>query len=106
MTDQVYRYGNYYIAGVAHVVPGYYQDIVIIYKEGTDWKAISAERFRSSDSTLNIIKDTVKFSVHEDDLKQAIQNLRNKGIKIDVVNSPPFPRKLLEGKKRIQEEFD
>lgn len=106
MADQIYKYGNYYIAGVSHVVPGYYQDVVIIYKEGNEWKVISAERFRSNDSTLNMIRDAVKFSVHEDDLKQAIQNLRSKGIKIETVNEPPFPRKFLEGKKKIQEEFD
>ncbi|ARM76049.1 hypothetical protein [Acidianus manzaensis] len=106
MSNLVYKYENYYIAGVMHVVPGYLQDILIIYKDGNNWKAISAEKFNSSDNTLKTIRDGVKFAVHEDDLKDAINKLRSKGIKMEDVKSFPFPKKFLEGRKKIQEEFD
>jgi hypothetical protein len=102
----VYKFGNYYIAGISHVVKGYFQDVILIYKDGNNWKVISAERFRSNDPTLNKIVSQVKFAVHEDDLRNAIEELRKSGIKLEEVNNIPFPRKLLEGKKKIQAEFD
>ncbi|AWR97402.1 hypothetical protein DFR86_07470 [Acidianus sulfidivorans JP7] len=106
MNGLVYKYDNYYIAGVMHVVPGYLQDVIIIYKNGNNWEFSIAEKFKSHDKTLNTIVDSVKFAVHEDDLKQAIDKLRRNGIKIEDVKSYPFPKKFLEGKKKIQAEFD
>ncbi|WP_236751523.1 hypothetical protein [Acidianus sp. HS-5] len=102
----IYKFGNYYIAGVSHVVRGYLQDIVLVYKEGNNWKIVSAERFRTNDTTLGKIVNKVKFAVHEDDLKNAVDELKKSGIKLEEVNNIPFPRKLLQGKKKIQAEFD
>ncbi len=104
----VYKYMDYYIAGVEHVVKGYLQDVVVVYRQNNSWNAVSAERFRSNDATLNEIKEAVKYATHEDDLKVAVERLRKKGIKIEEVkeNNIPFPRKLIEGKKKIQAEFD
>ncbi len=102
----IYKFNNYYIAGISHVVRGYLQDIVLVYKEGNNWKAVSAEKFRTNDVTLNKIINKVKFAVHEDDLKSAVEELRKSGIKLEEVNNIPFPRKILQGKTKIQAEFD
>ncbi|BFH73874.1 hypothetical protein SJAV_18180 [Sulfurisphaera javensis] len=103
---KVYKYGDYYFGGVAHVVPGYFQDVVFIYKNGNHWESVSAEKFRTNDSNLNKIKEKIKYSTHEDDLIKAVAELRKMGINIEDVNKLPFPEKLLEGKKKIQAEFD
>lgn len=103
---KVYKYGDYYFSGVSHVVPGYFQDVVFIYKNGGSWTSISAERLKSNDSNINIIKDKIKYATHEDDLTKAVSELRKQGINIEEANKPPFPLKLLEGKKKIQAEFD
>ncbi|QIW23680.1 hypothetical protein EWF20_05570 [Sulfolobus sp. S-194] len=103
---KVYKYGDYYFSGVSHVVPGYFQDVVFVYKNGNNWTSISAERFRTNDSNLNLIKEKIKYATHEDDLVKAVNELRKIGITIEEVNKPPFPEKLLEGKKKIQAEFD
>ena len=103
---KVYKVGDYYIAGVEHVIPGYFQDVVFIYKNNNNWMSVSAERFRTNDDNLNKIKEAVKYATHEEDLKKAIEDLRNIGIKIDEVKDIPFPKKLIEGRKKIQEEFD
>lgn len=103
---KVYKYGDYYFAGVSHVVPGYYQDVIFVYKNGNNWTTVSAEKFRTNDTTLNQIKEKIKYATHEDDLVKAVAELRKQGIKIEEVNRPPFPEKFLEGKKKIQAEFD
>ena len=103
---KVYKYGEYYFSGVSHVVPGYFQDVVFIYRSGNSWTSVSAERFRSNDPNINVIKEKIKYATHEDDLVKAVAELRKQGIKIEEVEKPPFPLKLLEGKKKIQEEFD
>lgn len=103
---KIYKYGDYYFGGITHVVPGYFQDVVFIYKNGNQWTTISAEKFRTNDSNLNIIKEKIKYSTHEDDLVKAVTDLRKQGINIEEVKKPPFPEKLLEGKKKIQAEFD
>lgn len=103
---KVYKYGDYYFSGVSHVVSGYYQDVVFIYKNGNNWTSVSAERFRSNDSNLNIIKEKIKYATHEDDLVRAVMELKKQGINIEEVQKIPFPSKLLEGKKKIQAEFD
>ncbi len=102
----VYKYQDYFIAGINHVVEGYFQDIVFIYKNGNNWNAISAEKFRTNDKVLNEIRDAVKFATYIDDLKDAINDLKKRGINIEEVDRYPFPRKLIEGKKKIQAEFD
>ncbi|EZQ04717.1 MULTISPECIES: hypothetical protein [Acidianus] len=103
---QVYKYEEIYIAGILHSVPGYFQDIVIIYRDGYQWKAISAEKYKPKDSILTRIKEAVQYSVHESDLDNAIEKLRKNGIKIEEAKSFPFPKKLIEGKTKIQAEFD
>lgn len=103
---RVYKIGEYYIAGVEHVIHGYLQDVVFIYKNNNNWVSVSAERFKTNDPNINKVKEAVKYATHEDDLVKAIESLRSNGIKIDEVQNIPFPRKLIEGKKKIQEEFD
>ena len=103
---KVYKYGNYYFAGVSHVIPGYLQDVVFIYKQGNNWATVSAERFKSNDGSLIQIAQKIKYATHEDDIAKAVTELRRMGINIEEVEKPPFPLKLLEGKKKIQEEFD
>lgn len=103
---RVYKYGDYYIAGVSHAVPGYFQDVVFIYKTGSTWTAVSAERFRSNDPNLNRIRDAIKYATHEDDLKEAVEKLRKEGVKIEDVTNPPFPARMIEGRVKIQEEID
>ncbi|MCY0859292.1 MAG: hypothetical protein OWQ54_02555 [Sulfolobaceae archaeon] len=103
---RIYKIGDYYIAGVAHVVPGYFQDVVFIYKNGNNWTSISAEKFRTNDSNLMKLRDMVKYATHEDDLKKAIEEIKKLGVSVEEVNKPPFPMRLIEGKTKIQEEFD
>jgi len=103
---KVYKYGEFYFAGVSHVIPGYFQDVVFIYKNGNSWATISAERFKADNGPLIQIKERIKYATHEDDLVKAVQELKRMGISIEEVDKPPFPLKLLEGKKKIQEEFD
>ncbi|MGC9105007.1 MAG: hypothetical protein ACP5HQ_01075 [Thermoprotei archaeon] len=103
---RVYKYGDYYIAGVSHAVPGYFQDVVFIYKSGNTWSAVSAERFRASDPKLERIKEAIKYATHEDDLKEAFAKLEKEGIKVEEVQNPPFPLKMIEGRVKIQEEID
>ncbi len=103
---RVYKYGEYYIAGVSHAVPGYFQDVVFIYKSGSTWTAVSAERFRSNDPNLNKIKEAIKYATHEEDLREAMERLKKEGIKVEEVNNPPFPMKMIEGRVKIQEEID
>ncbi|AWS00188.1 hypothetical protein [Metallosphaera hakonensis] len=102
----VYKYREYFIAGVNHVVPDYFQDVVFIRQQGSRWDVTSAERFRPQDSELSIIRDAVKFATHKDDLKKAVVDLRSKGIVLEEIRNFPFPRSLIEGKKKIQAEFD
>jgi hypothetical protein len=52
------------------------------------------------------VKEAVKYATHEEDLKKAVEELRSSGIKIEEVKEIPFPRKFIEGRKKIQEEFD
>jgi predicted transcriptional regulator len=103
---RVYKYGDYYIAGVSHAVPGYFQDVVFIYRSGNNWTAVSAERFRTNDSNLNKIREAIMYATHEDDLKEAVQRLSKEGIKVDEVSNPPFPLRMIEGRVKIQEEID
>ncbi|WP_338601958.1 hypothetical protein V6M85_01200 [Sulfolobus tengchongensis] len=103
---KVYRVNDYYVAGVEHVIQGYFQDVVFIYRNNNNWVSVSAERFRTDDPSLNKVKEAVKYATHEEDLKKAIEELRSSGIKIEEVKEIPFPRKLIEGRKKIQEEFD
>jgi hypothetical protein len=104
--SKVYKFKNYYIAGVSHVIPGYYQDVVIIYNNNGRWNAVSAERFNINDKELAEIKEAIKYATHEDDLIKSIEILRSKGLRIEEVSKIPFPQNLIEGKKKIQEEFD
>ncbi|AAK41346.1 Hypothetical protein SSO1086 [Saccharolobus solfataricus P2] len=106
MMVKVYKIGDYYIAGVEHVIQGYLQDVVFVYKNNNNWVSVSAERFRSNDPSINKVKEAVKYATHEEDLKKAIEELRSSGIKIEEVKEIPFPRKFIEGRKKIQEEFD
>lgn len=103
---RIYKIGDYYIAGVSHVVPGYFQDVVFIYRSGNNWTSVSAERFRTNDSVLMKLRDLVKYATHEDDLKGAINEVKKMGVYVEEVEKPPFPQRLIEGKKKIQEEFD
>ncbi len=103
---RVYKIGDYYIAGVSHVVPGYFQDVVFIYKNGNNWTSVSAEKFRTNDSNLMKLRDLVKYATHEDDLKKAIEEIKKLGVSVEEVSKPPFPMRLIEGKTKIQEEFD
>ncbi len=104
--SKVYKIGEYYLAGVEHVIPGYFQDVVFVYKNNNNWISVSAERFRSNNPDVEKVKEAVKYATHEDDLKQAIENLKRTGIKIEEIQNIPFPRKLIEGKRKIQEEID
>ncbi|QKQ99144.1 hypothetical protein GWK48_00915 [Metallosphaera tengchongensis] len=102
----VYKYGQFYIAGVSHVVPGYLQDVVFISQKGERWDVVSAERFKSEDRNLMTIREAVKYVTHLDDLKKAVTELRGRGISLEEIRSFPFPKSLIEGKKKIQAEFD
>ncbi|AOL15561.1 hypothetical protein BFU36_01100 [Sulfolobus sp. A20] len=104
--SKVYKIGEYYLAGVEHVIPGYFQDVVFVYKNNNNWISVSAERFRANNPDIEKVKEAVKYATHEDDLKQAIENLKKMGIKIEEIQNIPFPRKLIEGKRKIQEEID
>jgi len=104
--SKVFKYKDYYIAGVSHVIPGYYQDVVFIYNNNGRWVTVSAERFNTNDKELLEIRDSVKYATHEEDILNAIENLRKKGLKIEDVQKVPFPQNLIEGKKKIQEEID
>ncbi|AHC51494.1 hypothetical protein SUSAZ_05735 [Sulfolobus acidocaldarius SUSAZ] len=103
---KVYKYNDYYFAGVSHVIPGYLQDVLFIYKNGNTWVTVSAERFNSQNGSLIQIKERIKYATHEDDIDKAVNELRRMGISIEEVKNPPFNIKLLEGKKKIQAEFD
>jgi hypothetical protein len=103
---KVYKYGDYYFAGVSHVIPGYLQDIVFVYKQGNNWTSISAEKLRTNNGSLIQIAERIKYATHEDDIEKAVSELKRMGIKIEEVDKPPFPLKILEGKKKIQTEFD
>ncbi|MEM0064445.1 MAG: hypothetical protein QXR57_08015 [Metallosphaera sp.] len=102
----VYKFRDHFIAGVNHVVPNYFQDIVFIRQEGNKWNVISAERFRPQDPELLKIRDLVKFSTHVEDLKKAVSDLMKEGIKLEEIRNPPFPKSFIDGKKKIQAEFD
>ena len=102
----VYKYRDDFVAGVNHVVPDYFQDVIFIKQQGSRWDVISAERFRPQDPDLTAIRDAVKYATHRDDLKKAVIELRSKGITLEEVRNFPFPRSLIEGKKKIQAEFD
>jgi len=41
---KVYKIGDYYIAGVEHVIQGYLQDVVLVYKNNNNWVSVSAEK--------------------------------------------------------------
>ncbi|BCU70877.1 hypothetical protein [Stygiolobus caldivivus] len=103
---RVYKYGDYYFAGVSHVIPGYLQDVVFVYKQGNTWTSISAEKFKSNNGSLIQITERIKYATHEDDISKAVSDLKRMGINIEEVEKPPFPLKILEGKKKIQAEFD
>ncbi len=99
-----------YIVGIPHVIPGYLQDVAVVYNKGDKWIAQTAERYRTNDREVSSVIKNVMYATTEEDLEEGIEKAISQGAKVQRIEvrkwNLPFPRSLVEGKVKLQKEVD
>ncbi|MCY0849850.1 hypothetical protein [Sulfuracidifex metallicus] len=101
-----------YVVGIPHVIKGYLQNVVVVYKKGESWIVQIAEHYRTNDKDLSTLLKELMFATTEGDFEEGVGRAITKGIKVERIEENknkwnlPFPKNLIEGKVKLQKEVD